>query len=50
MAFMVTAFRKVISRVLAPVALVALSFLFFVGNAHAAQPLPLLLDASRRQG
>ena len=40
MAFMVTAFREVISRVLAPVALVAANFLFFAGNAYAAQPLP----------
>ena len=40
MAFMVTAFREVISRVLAPVALVAATVLFFAGNAYAAQPLP----------
>ena len=40
MAFMVTAFRAVISRVLAPVALVAATVLFFAGNAYAAQPLP----------
>ena len=40
MAFMVTAFREVISRVLAPVALVATTVLFFAGNTYAAQPLP----------
>ena len=40
MAFMVTAFREVISRVPAPVALVAATVLFFAGNAYAAQPLP----------
>ena len=40
MAFMVTAFREVISRVLAPDALVAATVLFFAGNAYAAQPLP----------
>ena len=40
MAFMVTAFREVISRVLALVALVATTVLFFAGNAYAAQPLP----------
>ena len=40
MAFMVTAFREVSSRVLAPVALVAGTVLFFDGNAYAAQPLP----------
>ena len=37
MAFMVTAFREVISRVLAPVALVAATVLFFAGNVYAAQ-------------
>ena len=40
MAFMVTAFREVISRVLALVALVAATVLFFAGNAYAAKPLP----------
>ena len=40
MAFMVTAFREVFSRVLAPVALVAATVVFFAGNADAAQPLP----------
>ena len=40
MAFMVTAFREVISRVLAPVALVAATVLSFAGNTYAAQPLP----------
>ena len=40
MAFMVTAFRGVISRVLGPVALVAATVLFFAANAYAAQPLP----------
>ena len=40
MAFMVTAFREVISRVLVLVALVAANVLFFAGNAYAAQPLP----------
>ncbi|MGB1825041.1 MAG: cytochrome c oxidase subunit II, partial [Candidatus Puniceispirillaceae bacterium] len=37
---MVTVFREVISRVLALVALVAATVLFFAGNAYAAQPLP----------
>ena len=40
MAFMVTAFREVITLLLAPVALVAATVLFFAGNAYAAQPLP----------
>ena len=40
MAFMVTAFREVILRVLAPAALVAATILFFAGNAYAAQPMP----------
>ena len=40
MAFMVTAFREVISRLLATVALVAATVLFFASNAYAAQPLP----------
>ena len=40
MAFMVTAFREVISRVLAPVLPVAAIVLIFAGSANAAQPLP----------